>query len=58
VPSFGDSGGPDLLGGTDSVLVVNSHATNYNCSGVGCFQRIDLDPELIPELFCFGAPCV
>ena len=25
---FGDSGGPDLLGGTDTVLSVNSHVTN------------------------------
>ena len=32
---FGDSGGPDLLGGTDTVLAVNSYVTNGNCAGVG-----------------------
>jgi hypothetical protein len=31
---FGDSGGPDLLGGTNTVLAVNSYVTNGNCSGV------------------------
>jgi hypothetical protein len=39
---FGDSGGPDLLGGTDTVLAVNSYVTNYNCAGVGYSQRIDV----------------
>jgi hypothetical protein len=29
---FGDSGGPDLLGGSDTVLAVNSYVTNYNCA--------------------------
>ena len=38
---FGDSGGPDLLGGTDTVLAVNSFVTNVNCSGVGYSSRID-----------------
>jgi hypothetical protein len=38
---FGDSGGPDLLGGTDIVLGVNSYLTNVNCSGVGYAQRVD-----------------
>jgi hypothetical protein len=42
---FGDSGGPDLLGGTDVVLAVNSYVTNYNCGGVGYSQRIDT-PEV------------
>ena len=32
---FGDSGGPDLLGGTSPVLGVNSYVTNVNCAGVG-----------------------
>jgi hypothetical protein len=32
---FGDSGGPDLLGGTNTVLAVNSYVTNVNCAGVG-----------------------
>jgi Trypsin len=39
---FGDSGGPDLLGGTDIVLGVNSYVTNVNCSGVGYAQRVDV----------------
>jgi hypothetical protein len=43
---FGDSGGPDLLGGTDTVLGVNSYVTNYNCAGVGYSQRIDV-PEVL-----------
>lgn len=43
---FGDSGGPDLLGGTSTVLAVNSYVTNYNCSGVGYSQRIDI-PDVL-----------
>jgi len=38
---FGDSGGPDLLGGTDTVIAVNSYVTNTNCAGVGYSSRID-----------------
>lgn len=38
---FGDSGGPDLLGGEDTVLAVNSYVTNSNCSGVGYSFRVD-----------------
>jgi hypothetical protein len=38
---FGDSGGPDLLGGTEIVLGVNSYVTNVNCRGVGYAARID-----------------
>ncbi|OGT28227.1 MAG: hypothetical protein A2Z17_06400 [Gammaproteobacteria bacterium RBG_16_66_13] len=38
---FGDSGGPDLQGGTDTVLAVNSYVTNVNCSGVGYSARVD-----------------
>lgn len=38
---FGDSGGPDLQGGTDTVLAVNSYVTNTNCTGVGYSSRID-----------------
>jgi len=43
---FGDSGGPDLLGGTRTVLSVNSYVTNVNCSGVGYGARIDV-PEVL-----------
>jgi hypothetical protein len=43
---FGDSGGPDLLGGTDTVLAVNSYVTNINCSGVGYSARVDI-PEIL-----------
>jgi len=43
---FGDSGGPDLLGGTNTVLAVNSFVTNANCSGVGYDTRVDVQARL------------
>ena len=38
---FGDSGGPDLLGGTNTILAVNSYVTNGNCAGVTYSNRVD-----------------
>jgi hypothetical protein len=49
---FGDSGGPDLLGGTDTVLAVNSYVTNYNCAGVGYSSRVDI-PEVLEWIISF-----
>jgi hypothetical protein len=43
---FGDSGGPGLLGGTDTVLSVDSYVTNSNCAGVGYSSRVDI-PEVL-----------
>jgi Trypsin len=49
---FGDSGGPDLLGGTNTVLGVNSYVTNSNCSGVGYSFRID-SPDVLEWINSF-----
>ena len=49
---FGDSGGPDLLGGTNTVLAVNSYVTNSNCSGVGYSARVDT-PEVLEWINSF-----
>jgi hypothetical protein len=43
---FGDSGGPDLLGGTDTILAINSYGTNNNGAGVSYSNRIDLSYAL------------
>ena len=43
---FGDSGGPDLLGDTSTVLAVNSYVTNGNCTGVTYSQRVDIPAVL------------
>jgi hypothetical protein len=51
---FGDSGGPDLLGGTTTVLAVNSYVTNVNCSGVGYSARVDV-PEILAWIQVFLA---
>jgi hypothetical protein len=39
---FGDSGGPILLAGTDTILGVCSWGTNGECAGVSYEQRIDI----------------
>jgi hypothetical protein len=39
---FGDSGGPDLLGGSNVAVAVNSYVTNNNCTGVTYSTRVDL----------------
>ena len=44
---FGDSGGPILLGGTSTVLAVNSYGTNANCAGVDYATRVDLPDRLL-----------
>ena len=49
---FGDSGGPDLLGGTNTVLAVNSYVTNVNCSGVGYSARVDI-PDVLAWINSF-----
>lgn len=49
---FGDSGGPDLLGGTNVILGVNSYVTNANCSGVGYSSRVDI-PEVLAWINSF-----
>ena len=49
---FGDSGGPDLLAGTTTVLGVNSYVTNVNCSGVGYSARVDI-PEVLDWIYDF-----
>jgi hypothetical protein len=49
---FGDSGGPDLAGGTRTVLAVNSYVTNTNCAGVTYGQRIDI-PEVLAWIRSF-----
>ena len=38
---FGDSGGPDLLAGTNTILAVNSFDSNDLCSGVTYSYRVD-----------------
>ena len=45
---FGDSGGPNIVSGTDTVIAVNSYVTNSNCAGVTYSNRID-----IPEVLSF-----
>ena len=43
---FGDSGGPNLLGGTNVVLAVNSFVANSICSGNTYSYRVDTEEAL------------
>ncbi|HTK29952.1 MAG TPA: trypsin-like serine protease [Vicinamibacterales bacterium] len=38
---FGDSGGPDLIAGTRTIIGINSFVLNNSCSGITYSQRID-----------------
>ena len=49
---FGDSGGPNVLSGTDIVLAVNSYVTNGNCTGVTYSNRVDL-PDILEFIQSF-----
>jgi Trypsin len=49
---FGDSGGPVLQNGADTVLAVNSYVTNVNCAGVTYSQRVDI-PEVLEWIESF-----
>ncbi len=37
----GDSGGPVLLGNTNTVIAIHSYATNQNCAGITYHARLD-----------------
>ena len=49
---FGDSGGPDILSGSNTVLAVNSFVNNGNCAGVTYSQRVDL-PDILSFIVGF-----
>ena len=38
---FGDSGGPDLLSGTNVIVATNSFVPNTNCAGLDYSNRVD-----------------
>ena len=44
--SFGDSGGPVFLAGTNTVLALNSYVSNPNCAGETYHSRIDTNNML------------
>lgn len=43
---FGDSGGPSLIFGTDTIVGVTSFGLNGNCAGIGGAYRIDQPDDL------------
>jgi hypothetical protein len=49
---YHDSGGPNLLGDTDTVLAVNTYGTNPNCAGVIYSSRVDI-PEVLDWINSF-----
>lgn len=49
---FGDSGGADFLGDTNTVLGVNSFVTNANCTGVTYSTRVDT-PDILSWIQSF-----
>jgi hypothetical protein len=48
--TFGDSGGPIFLAGTNITIANNSFVTNSNCDGVTYAQRIDI-PEVLDWIY-------
>jgi hypothetical protein len=50
--AFGDSGGPVLLGGTNTILATTSFGANSNCAGTGYYYRID-QPEVLEWINSF-----
>lgn len=49
---FGDSGGPDLQAGTDTILAISSYGASATCSAVDYSQRLDT-PEALSFLSGF-----
>jgi secreted trypsin-like serine protease len=43
---FGDSGGPNLLGDTNTILAITSYGADPICAGVGYSNRIDTEYAL------------
>jgi secreted trypsin-like serine protease len=52
---FGDSGGPNLVGSSHTVISVNSYGTNLTCFGVGYSTRIDRT-DILGWITSFQAP--
>lgn len=50
---FGDSGGPNLLAGTDTILGVNAFVPNGGCNGVTYSSRADL-ADVLAFVASFG----